>query len=96
MSDCGCGCDGGIGGHDERRAPDALYNPPGRPALDYRVGDYGGFLAGMLDRLASPAYPALRGLTVGVPRASGAERGGGRRTIRRSGCSTPGRCSVTY
>ncbi|MFE1770462.1 putative baseplate assembly protein [Streptomyces sp. NPDC059008] len=67
MSTCGCGCDGGIGGHDERRAPDALYNPPGRPALDYRVDDYGGFLAGMLDRLASPAYPALRGLTVRTP-----------------------------
>ncbi|MFI6768293.1 putative baseplate assembly protein [Streptomyces sp. NPDC050355] len=67
MSVRGCGCDGGIGGHDERRAPDALYNPPGRPALDYRVGDYGGFLAGMLDRLASPAYPALRGLTVRTP-----------------------------
>ncbi|MEU9120289.1 putative baseplate assembly protein [Streptomyces sp. NPDC048506] len=67
---CGCGCDGGSGGsggHDERRAPDALYNPPGRTALDYRVGDYGSFLAGMLDRLASPAYPALRGLTVRAP-----------------------------
>lgn len=55
------------GGHDERRAPDALYNPPGRTALDYRVGDYGSFLAGMLDRLASPAYPALRGLSVRSP-----------------------------
>ncbi|TJZ52986.1 putative baseplate assembly protein [Streptomyces piniterrae] len=63
MSACGCGC----GGSDERRAPDALYNPPGRTALDYRVGDYGTFLAGMLDRLASPAYPALRGLTVRTP-----------------------------
>jgi hypothetical protein len=58
-----CGC----GGHDERRAPDALYNPPGRRALDYRVGEYGSFLAAMLDRLASPAYPALRGLTVRTP-----------------------------
>lgn len=61
---CGCGCGGGS---DERRAPDALYNPPGRSALDYRVGTYGTFLAGMLDRLASPAYPALRGLTVRTP-----------------------------
>ncbi|MFC9242762.1 putative baseplate assembly protein [Streptomyces sp. NPDC057136] len=60
---CGCGC----GGHDERRAPEALYNPPGRTALDYRVGDYGSFLAAMVDRLASPAYPALRGLTVRTP-----------------------------
>ncbi|MFJ5222740.1 putative baseplate assembly protein [Streptomyces sp. NPDC088400] len=64
-SDGGCGC--GCGGHDERHAPDALYNPPGRTALDYRVGEYGSFLAAMLDRLASPAYPALRGLTVRTP-----------------------------
>ncbi|MER5556026.1 putative baseplate assembly protein [Streptomyces sp. NPDC002793] len=61
--DCGCGC----GGHDERRAPEALYNPPGRTALDYRVGDHGSFLAAMVDRLASPAYPVLRGLTVRTP-----------------------------
>ncbi|GAA0940730.1 MULTISPECIES: putative baseplate assembly protein [Streptomyces violaceusniger group] len=61
---CGCGC----GGHDERRAaPGIPHNPPGRTALDYRVGDYGSFLAAMLDRLASPAYPALRGLTVRTP-----------------------------
>ncbi|MFF3244625.1 putative baseplate assembly protein [Streptomyces sp. NPDC002870] len=60
---CGCGC----GGHDERHAPEVLYNPPGRTALDYRVGEYGSFLAAMLDRLASPAYPALRGLTVRTP-----------------------------
>ncbi|REK87662.1 putative baseplate assembly protein [Streptomyces inhibens] len=66
-STCGCGCGGDRSGSDERRAPNALYNPPGRTALNYRVGDYGSFLAGMLDRLASPAYPALRGLTVGVP-----------------------------
>ncbi|MEJ8655438.1 MULTISPECIES: putative baseplate assembly protein [Streptomyces] len=61
--DCGCGC----GGHDERRAPRAPFNPPGRTALEYRVGEYGSFLAAMLDRLASPAYPALRGLTVRTP-----------------------------
>ncbi|MEV8310338.1 putative baseplate assembly protein [Streptomyces flavidovirens] len=60
---CGCGC----GGQDERHAPEALYNPPGRTALDYRVGEYGSFLAAMLDRLASPAYPALRGLSVRTP-----------------------------
>ncbi|MEU4262034.1 putative baseplate assembly protein [Streptomyces argenteolus] len=59
----GCGC----GGHDEGLAPAALYNPPGRTALDYRAGDYGSFLAAMVDRLASPAYPALRGLTVRTP-----------------------------
>ncbi|MFI6698226.1 putative baseplate assembly protein [Streptomyces sp. NPDC050509] len=70
-TDCGCGCAGGGagggGGHDERYAPEPLYNPPGRTALNYRVGTYGSFLAAMLDRLASPAYPALRGLTVRTP-----------------------------
>ncbi|MFP8940135.1 putative baseplate assembly protein [Streptomyces fenghuangensis] len=66
-----CGCfhgrapDGGR--HDERRAPRAPHNPPGRTALDHRVGEYGSFLAAMLDRLASPAYPALRRLTVRTP-----------------------------
>ncbi|MDQ0759465.1 putative baseplate assembly protein [Streptomyces canus] len=58
-----CGC----GGHDERLAPAPLHNPPGRTALDYRVGEYGSFLAALLDRLASPAYPALNGLTVRTP-----------------------------
>ncbi|MET9424687.1 putative baseplate assembly protein [Streptomyces sp. NPDC006540] len=60
---CGCGC----GCHDERHAPRAVYTPPGRSALEYRVGEYGSFLAAMLDRLASPAYPALRGLTARTP-----------------------------
>ncbi|MEU8829470.1 putative baseplate assembly protein [Streptomyces sp900116325] len=60
-------CDCGRGGHDERHAPKVLYTAPGRTALDYRVGDYGSFRAAMLDRLASPAYPALRGLTVRTP-----------------------------
>ncbi|NUQ95745.1 MAG: putative baseplate assembly protein, partial [Streptomyces sp.] len=61
--ECTCGC----GGHDERLAPAPLHNPPGRTALDYRVGQYGSFLAALLDRLASPAYPALAGLTVRTP-----------------------------
>ncbi len=61
---CGCGC----AGHDERIGhTGAPHNPPGRTALDYRVGDYGSFLAALHDRLASPAYPALRGLTVRTP-----------------------------
>ncbi|GAA3357330.1 putative baseplate assembly protein [Saccharopolyspora gregorii] len=60
MSGCGCGCDR----HDERRAPARPHNPPGRSALDLRAGEHGTFLAAMLDRLASPAHPALRGLTV--------------------------------
>ncbi|MFR9793414.1 putative baseplate assembly protein [Streptomyces sp. MB22_4] len=62
-----CSCGGACGGHDERLAPAPLHNPPGRTALDYRVGDHGSFLAALLDRLASPAYPALAGLTVRTP-----------------------------
>ncbi|MEU7469977.1 putative baseplate assembly protein [Streptomyces sp. NPDC044984] len=63
-----CACGGACGGgHDERRAPAPLHNPPGRTALDYRVGTYGSFLAALLERLASPAYPALAGLTVRTP-----------------------------
>ncbi|MDQ1044122.1 putative baseplate assembly protein [Streptomyces sp. V4I2] len=64
----GCNCGGACrGGHDERLAPAPPHNPPGRTALDYRVGEYGSFLAALLDRLASPAYPALHGLTVRTP-----------------------------
>ncbi|MGN9758658.1 putative baseplate assembly protein [Streptomyces sp. SD31] len=63
-----CACGGACrGGHDERLAPAAVHNPPGRTALDYRVGEYGSFRAALLDRLASPAYPALNGLTVRTP-----------------------------
>ncbi|MFF9021904.1 putative baseplate assembly protein [Streptomyces eurythermus] len=62
-----CSCGGACGGHDERLAPAPLHNPPGRTALDYRVGEYGTFLAALLDRLASPAYPALGRLTVRTP-----------------------------
>ncbi|MEW2809087.1 putative baseplate assembly protein [Streptomyces massasporeus] len=63
-----CGCGGACsGGHDERLAPAPPHNPPGRTALDYRVGAYGSFLAALLDRLASPAHPALNDLTVRTP-----------------------------
>ncbi|PNG21197.1 putative baseplate assembly protein, partial [Streptomyces cahuitamycinicus] len=63
-----CGCGGACrGGHDERLAPRPPHNPPGRTALEYRVGEYGSFLAALLDRLASPAYPALNRLTVRTP-----------------------------
>ncbi|MGI5373561.1 putative baseplate assembly protein [Streptomyces sp. CA-251387] len=63
-----CSCGGACrGGHDERLAPAPVHNPPGRTALDYRVGEYGSFRAALLDRLASPAYPALNGLTVRTP-----------------------------
>ncbi|MFI8893537.1 putative baseplate assembly protein [Streptomyces paradoxus] len=63
-----CGCGGTCrDGHDERLAPTPPHNAPGRTALDYRVGEYGSFRAALLDRLASPAYPALAGLTVRTP-----------------------------
>ncbi|MET9972955.1 putative baseplate assembly protein, partial [Streptomyces sp. NPDC006356] len=63
-----CTCGGACrGGHDERLAPAPVHNPPGRTALDYRVGEYGSFRAALLDRLASPAYPALAGLSVRTP-----------------------------
>ncbi|MFA7752841.1 putative baseplate assembly protein [Streptomyces sp. NRRL B-2790] len=62
-----CTCGGACGDHGERLAPAPLHNPPGRTALDYRVGEYGSFLAALLDRLASPAYPALAHLTVRTP-----------------------------
>ncbi|MFI7412586.1 putative baseplate assembly protein [Streptomyces sp. NPDC049627] len=63
-----CTCGGACrGGHDERLAPAPVHNPPGRTALDYRVGEYGSFRAALLDRLASPAYPALGTLTVRTP-----------------------------
>ena len=39
--------------------------PPGRTALERRVGDHGSFLAAMLERL--PDHPALRALTVRTP-----------------------------
>ncbi|ANP53276.1 putative phage baseplate assembly protein [Streptomyces griseochromogenes] len=75
-----CTCGGACGGHDERLAPAPIHNPPpafgrgyphlaslGRTALDHRVGEYGSFLAALLDRLASPAYPALARLAVRTP-----------------------------
>ncbi|WP_225847561.1 putative baseplate assembly protein [Streptomyces sp. HPF1205] len=58
-TDCRCGC-GGAGAP----TPASLFNPPGRSELRYRIGEYGTFLATMLDRLSGPAYPALRDLTV--------------------------------
>lgn len=68
VDDVDCTCGGACRtGHDERLAPAPLHNPPGRTALDYRVGEYGSFRAALLDRLASPAYPALGGLTVRTP-----------------------------
>ncbi|MGN6758349.1 MAG: putative baseplate assembly protein, partial [Thermomicrobiales bacterium] len=54
---CGC-CAGGT-----LLTPLSLVNRPGLPALAYRVGTHGSFLATMLARLASGDFPALAGLT---------------------------------
>jgi hypothetical protein len=37
--------------------PEAIYNRPGLPALDYRIGTYGTFLSRMLNRLSAYALP---------------------------------------
>jgi predicted phage baseplate assembly protein len=64
-SGCRCGCgDGGGCGTAAPATPAPVAVPPGRDAVTHRVGDYGRFLAAMLDRLSGPAHPALRGLTV--------------------------------
>jgi len=60
MTSCGCGCCAGT----EVETPVSVTNPPGLPAITYRVGDYGGFLSSMRARLSSPAYPALSAFTV--------------------------------
>ncbi|GAA0316822.1 hypothetical protein GCM10010302_64890 [Streptomyces polychromogenes] len=53
---CGCGCRGAA-----LPTPADVHNPPGLPALAYRTGTHGAFLAAMLERLASrPALDALR------------------------------------
>jgi hypothetical protein len=53
--DCGC-CDG-----PERR-PETRHNPPGCPAVAYRVGTHASFKAALLARLSSSDYPALAAL----------------------------------
>lgn len=58
---CGCCAD------RQPRTPVPAANPPGQPAIAYRAGDYGAFLASMLARLGSSAYPALAKLTVRDP-----------------------------
>ncbi|WP_158891563.1 putative baseplate assembly protein [Amycolatopsis anabasis] len=58
MSGCGC-CEG-----TQVATPVAVANPPGLSEIAFRAGTHGEFLASMLARLSSPAYPALAGLTV--------------------------------
>ena len=47
------------------RRPDAgrIGNRPGLPAITYRVGEHGSFLATMKARLSSSEFPGLKGLT---------------------------------
>ena len=59
----GCDCCTGVA----VSTPLPAGNPPGQPWLAYRTGRHGDFVASMLARLSSPAYPALAGLTVRTP-----------------------------
>lgn len=54
-----CGCCAGLDAATPRR----LHNPPGRTAIDYRLGRHGDFLASLLARLSSTEHPALAALT---------------------------------
>lgn len=50
-----CGCCAGVDSETPRR----IHNPPGQPAIAYRVGRHGGFKESMLARLSSSKYPQL-------------------------------------
>ncbi len=50
-----CGCCTGI----DPKTPHRLDNPPGQPAIAYRLGRHGDFLASIQARLSSSDYPAL-------------------------------------
>lgn len=54
-----CGCCSGI----DAETPKPLYNRPGLPAVNYRVGTYHDFKESMLARLSSTEYPALASFT---------------------------------
>src|SRR5688500_15580021 len=54
-NDCGC-CSG------SERPPHLRFNPPGLPAINYRIGRHGEFKAALLARLSSSEFPALAGL----------------------------------
>lgn len=56
--DC-CDCCAGVDAETPRR----IHNPPGLPAIGYRVGVHARFKASMLARLSSAEHPALAGLT---------------------------------
>jgi len=53
---CGCCVSVGVG------TPRRIHNPPGQPAIGYRMGRHGDFLASIQARLSSSDYPALAAL----------------------------------
>lgn len=53
-----CGCCAGV----DADTPARVHNPPGLPAIAYRVGRHGDFLASMQARLSSTDTPALAAL----------------------------------
>ena len=57
-SDCTCGCCAGT----SVQTPQAVTNPPGLSAVNYRVGTWSAFKESMLARLSSSDYPALAAL----------------------------------
>src|SRR2546425_12741526 len=55
--DCGCCAGTGV------ETPAAKSNPPGLPAIAYRIGTQPGFRASLLARLSGTDFPALRALS---------------------------------
>ena len=60
---CTCGCCEGV----QIVTPAPVENPPGLPALSYRVGTHATFLETMIARLSSSDFPALAGLKTRDP-----------------------------
>ena len=54
-----CDCCAGVDADTPRR----IANPPGLPAIDYRIGRHADFLDSLRARLSSAEYPALAALT---------------------------------
>lgn len=54
-----CDCCAGVAAE----TPQRIDNPPGLPAIDYRIGRHGDFMGSLQARLSSAEYPALAALT---------------------------------
>ena len=54
-----CGCCTGV----DAQTPQRIDNPPGLPAIAYRIGQHGDFMQSLRARLSSADYPALAALT---------------------------------